>query len=240
MDNIDSGRKVCSFCGENIASDFKRCPYCGSLLEANNDYYKTNEANTEDTLDNRYQNKNDDKAAYTDPYKFDKTIIDTNSVSEFTGRGGYNDQDIDFEDLETKPDISIPSMGNQVFDNSKQNDYSRDVQPQSQPTVLPPQPPQTPQTPQHPQQPRPQPQNIIPKPSLSNGMKVFFTSMCNLLPGIGQLIGVIMAIVFMNAEGDADKKSFGVALLISSIVSFVLVSIACGILIVILASDGYY
>lgn len=65
------------------------------------------------------------------------------------------------------------------------------------------------------------------KPSLTNAMKVFITTICNFIPGIGQLVGVIIAIVFMNTEGDTDKRSFGVALLVSSIVVFVLWSISC-------------
>lgn len=65
------------------------------------------------------------------------------------------------------------------------------------------------------------------KPSLTNAMKVFITTICNFIPGIGQLVGAIIAIVFMNTEGDTDKRSFGVALLVSSIVVFVLWSISC-------------
>ncbi|NLL05387.1 MAG: hypothetical protein GX270_06270 [Clostridiaceae bacterium] len=68
------------------------------------------------------------------------------------------------------------------------------------------------------------------KPSLTNAMKVFITTICNFVPGIGQLIGVIIAIVFMNNEDDTDKRSFGVALLVSSIVVFVLWSISCCVL----------
>ena len=66
-------------------------------------------------------------------------------------------------------------------------------------------------------------------------MKVFITTICNLVPGIGQLVGVIIAIVFMNTEGDTDKRSFGLALLVSSIVVFVLWSISCCTLGIIIA-----
>ena len=57
---------------------------------------------------------------------------------------------------------------------------------------------------------------------LSNGLKVFLTILFTVIPGIGQLAGIITAIVFMNADDDADRKSFGVALLVASIVLFVL------------------
>ncbi|MCX7923377.1 MAG: zinc ribbon domain-containing protein [Clostridia bacterium] len=59
------------------------------------------------------------------------------------------------------------------------------------------------------------------KKSLSNGIKVLLTVIATAIPGLGQLIGVIAAIVFMNSD-DRDKKSFGIALLVASLVLFVL------------------
>lgn len=57
---------------------------------------------------------------------------------------------------------------------------------------------------------------------LSNGMKVFLTIISTVIPGVGQLIGVIVAIIFMNSHEDKDRRSFGVALLVASLVFFVL------------------
>lgn len=65
---------------------------------------------------------------------------------------------------------------------------------------------------------------------LSNGLKVFLTILFTVIPGIGQLAGIITAIVFMNADDDADRKSFGVALLVASIILFVLSCIGCFVL----------
>ena len=56
--------------------------------------------------------------------------------------------------------------------------------------------------------------------ALSNGMKVFITAICSIIPGIGQLAGIIISIVFLNAEEDEDRKSFGAALLIASLIVF--------------------
>lgn len=67
---------------------------------------------------------------------------------------------------------------------------------------------------------------------LSNGMKVFLTALCTVIPGLGQLIGIIAGIIFMNAEGDEDRKSFGLALLIASLIFFVLSSIFSFVLII--------
>jgi len=62
---------------------------------------------------------------------------------------------------------------------------------------------------------------------LSNGLKVFLTVLFTLVPGIGQLAGIITAIVFMSTEEDSDRRSFGVALLVSNLILFVLACIGC-------------
>jgi hypothetical protein len=66
----------------------------------------------------------------------------------------------------------------------------------------------------------------VPNP-LSNGIKVFLTVISTIIPGLGQLAGIIMAIVFMNSGDDPDRKSFGVALLISSLIFFILSCLGC-------------
>lgn len=65
--------------------------------------------------------------------------------------------------------------------------------------------------------------------SLSNGMKVFLTILFTVIPGIGQVAGIITAIVFMSSA-QKDRKSFGVAILVASLIMFVLSCIGCFIL----------
>lgn len=65
------------------------------------------------------------------------------------------------------------------------------------------------------------------KQPLSNGLKVFLTMLFTLLPGIGQIAGIITAIVFMSTDGDEDRRSFGVALLVASIVMFIVSCLSC-------------
>jgi len=72
----------------------------------------------------------------------------------------------------------------------------------------------------------------ISRKPLSNGIKVLITVLCTLVPGIGQLAGVIAAIIFMNSDGDSDRKSFGLALLVASLALFVLSCISCFIILV--------
>ncbi|NLC67589.1 MAG: hypothetical protein GX754_02140 [Clostridiaceae bacterium] len=71
---------------------------------------------------------------------------------------------------------------------------------------------------------------IIP---LSNKLKVFLTVLSTIIPGFGQLLGIITAIAFMNSEDDPDRHSFGVALLVASLLMFVLVSLLCFVFILI-------
>lgn len=59
------------------------------------------------------------------------------------------------------------------------------------------------------------------KNSLSNGIKVFITVVTTTIPCLGQLVGVILAVLFLNSE-EEDKRSFGTALLIASLVFFVI------------------
>lgn len=237
MDN-SNGRKVCSFCGEDIASDFKRCPYCGSLLEVKASY---SDADKEDMV-NMVSNKDkEDNGSDSSSFKFDKSINDTESLTEFTGNTDFTEQDVPYGVLETDQNETVGSdegLESKTLDLPERNSFSTS-EPVQNPTVR-----DNSSVLQQSRnidrdnrykenQQKPQSQ----KPSLSNGMKVFLVSMSNLLPGIGQLAGVIFAIVFMNAEEDKDKKSFGVSLLISSIAAFVIVSISCCILAAYLAPD---
>lgn len=71
----------------------------------------------------------------------------------------------------------------------------------------------------------------IKKNTLSNGLKVFLTIISTIIPGLGQLVGIIISILFMNDEHDEDKRSFGIALLVASLVFF---AIFCVIFFIIL------
>lgn len=69
--------------------------------------------------------------------------------------------------------------------------------------------------------------NYSNRKQMSNGIKVLLTAITAAIPGIGQLVGIIAAIVFMNAEDDSDRKSFGLALLVASLIFFIFACIGC-------------
>ena len=68
------------------------------------------------------------------------------------------------------------------------------------------------------------------KAPLGNGLKVFLTLLFALLPGIGQLAGIITAIVFMSSSDDSDRRSFGSALLVANLILFILACLGCFVL----------
>lgn len=63
-------------------------------------------------------------------------------------------------------------------------------------------------------------ENVQAEPMLSNGLKVILSVISSVIPGVGQIIGIISAIIFISNEQDLDRKSFGKALLTSSLVMF--------------------
>ena len=57
--------------------------------------------------------------------------------------------------------------------------------------------------------------------SISNSVKVLLTILCTVIPGLGQLAGIIISIIFINSDND-DKRSFGTALMIGCLIVFIL------------------
>jgi len=74
-----------------------------------------------------------------------------------------------------------------------------------------------------------------PETALANGLKVFITSISSVLPGLGQVIGLITGITFTNSD-EKDRRSFGTALIVDSIIMFILWSILIFVLLVFFSS----
>jgi len=224
MDNIGNSRKICNFCGENIASDFKRCPYCGSLLELDASYSDAGSQGIVDTIDEDSEVDTADSA-----YRFEKSINDSNSVTDFTGKPvsseqylNYDDDDFALREALANREALINKADAPIENNNPEKSSSM-KKPEIRPGNLAATKPIKAEV-----------NNIYSdnlKQPLGNGMKVFMVTLSNLLPGIGQLFGVIAAIVLMNTEGDKDRKSFGVALLVSSVIAFVVSIVAFAFLI---------
>lgn len=59
------------------------------------------------------------------------------------------------------------------------------------------------------------------KKVLSNTAKVWLATVCSIFPFVGQIVGLILSISYINSN-DPDRRSYGSALLIPSVVIFVL------------------
>lgn len=61
--------------------------------------------------------------------------------------------------------------------------------------------------------------------SISNNRKVLLAVICSIVPGFGQSFCLILSLGFMNSEENEDRKSFGNALFVASLVMFVITCI---------------
>lgn len=59
---------------------------------------------------------------------------------------------------------------------------------------------------------------------MSNWTKVTLSGLAVFIPGFGQILGIILGLVFVSNDINSDKRSFGAALITVSIVAFVLSS----------------
>jgi hypothetical protein len=211
-------QKKCGFCGESIPAGAGRCPYCGSILEV--------------TFDNSYRidpsegkpvsDENSGQVNMEQQVGQDANTVPTVSENQNMGEQGNPEPSGSMGEQLTKSTTS-PGIVPPVSQPRQQTEYSAQMRNEYKPYTGGGTPPNY---------------NYDGgiKAPLSNGMKVFLTVLFTLLPGIGQLAGIIAAIVFMNSDGDSDRKSFGVALLVASLVMFVISCIGCFILIALSAN----
>lgn len=61
--------------------------------------------------------------------------------------------------------------------------------------------------------------------ALSNWTKVMLTAVAVLIPGLGQIIGIILGLMFVANDRDADRRSYGAALITVSVIAFILAAI---------------
>ncbi len=211
MDNYS--QKKCGFCGENIPAEADRCPYCGSILEV--------------TVDAQYGMPEQQQGGTDEFYG-------ANTAGEVQENGADQPQEAQIPPVADGNQFTgnnDPAAGNQ------NNAYGNVYGPATQQSMgqRPEYDGQRQDYGQRPYYPRQQQQPPVyrsnsGKPPMSNGLKVFLTMLFTLVPGIGQLAGIITAIVFMSSSGDDDRRSFGVAILVASLAMFVLSCLGCFVL----------
>lgn len=236
MDNYS--QKKCGFCGENIPADTERCPYCGSILEVPVEPpYRMPEQQSEAPVFGGTEAEAGMQG--NDPVQ---PQDEQNGPDTADQGNAYRPQD-----LNTPPQYGS-TYGQMPPLYGPANTQNGPAQPQQ--GAVPPQYGPTPPygmgqgpgygqrqdygpRPYYPRQQQPQSpvyRNNGDRPPLSNGLKVFLTMLFTWLPFIGQIAGIITAIVFMSTDGDEDRRSFGVALLVATLVVFVLMCLGCFLL----------
>lgn len=220
MNCAGNGRVVCNYCGEDIASDSKRCPYCGSVLK------RENSSENDDVKLGDY-GKNDSQIQDTDRLK---SNFDDPVGNDIYGTSFNNEEKV----YEPKSNDSFPeaNANSQAFGERENpvNEYDSERSYTQQPQETKPVQATTIDNVARQQGEARRSslkQSDHARPSINNALKVLCTSACSLVLGLGQLIGVIIAIVCMNSEGDTDKRSFGLALLVNCIIIFVFWCFAC-------------
>lgn len=214
MNYTGSDKKKCGFCGEYIPSDCRRCPYCGIMLEKPEEELNTDSISTDRPIENaEYQQQDENMEGYSA-----EVITSEESTEDAVGDEGIVSEDIVSEgDVES--DEGIASDSRQEIIASEEQIILNDIDQVSADTC------------------QSSDSNLsadIMKKPLSNGMKVFLTTLCAVIPCLGQLAGVIAAILFLNSD-DADRRSFGAALLVSSLIVFVISICVSFVLVLILA-----
>ena len=235
--------KKCDYCGEEIKADLRRCPFCGSLLNRKkHQAEKTLKIDTEITkLENTWRESTSNEGvdvAKTETEKErtgmdESEIIEDTNISESGTEGEgvekagtdetnfivvgepyenlgepYANAEEPYGNLEEPYENTGEPCGNvgELYGNLREqydkeafykyekykNFTGSEVKEREYETS-----------------------------PLSNGLKVFLTVISTVIPGFGQLIGIITAIVFMNSEDSSDRRSFGISLLIASSIMFV-------------------
>lgn len=228
MASDNNMQKKCGFCGESIPANAGRCPYCGSILEV--------------TFDSNY------RIGQTEIPPVDGTVPGqipgmTDTGTPTGSQNSLPQQNVPAGDMgmASTPPAPFPEVQSAVDD-------QKDGRPGGMMTSDPGRNEREAYTEQMQNAYRPHGDGSFrpnynyssgPKEPLSNGFKVFLTVLFTVVPGIGQLAGIIAAIIFMNSDGDSDRKSFGVALLVASLIMFVLSCIGCFIMVIAFSSNQW-
>jgi hypothetical protein len=75
---------------------------------------------------------------------------------------------------------------------------------------------------------------------MSNWAKVFLCALAVIIPGIGQIIGIIAGLIMVSNDSDSDRRSYGAALLTVSLIIFVMQLIFWFIFALAVGPDFYY
>jgi len=214
---LELGKKECEYCHESIDERARRCPFCGSLLNISKkqevqDYLESQEyLEKQDNFDAQLDEQgfsDDENHLGFDEKQDDRDLLhspDDKSISYRESIKEASDDDKNFYNTNfyrVNEKFNNDNINNTYAKSKISYNANRNYAGYNDS-----------------------------KSSLTNGMKVFITVISSVVPGLGQIAGIILAIIFMNSEDDVDKRSFGVALLVASLILFVIACFSCFLLI---------
>lgn len=219
--NIANNISQCAFCGEDIVRGARRCPYCGSIVErnynmnANNNFQQNSSISLNKDVQDQAsikrfdENPTDDRPVYQQSSQSASDML-TQNIDKPTRQ--LFDQPMDQMNQPMDQSIGQPmdQLIGQPMDQSISQPVNQSLNQQMNQQI------------NQPSNSISNQQNYAYSMPLSNRMKVFITTISTFIPWIGQLIGLIAAIVYVNSEDDNDRKSFGFSLMISSLIIFVI------------------
>ena len=213
MDNTNNFNRVCSFCGESIAAEYKRCPYCGSLLGVDkahsgadinlgneNSIYKGERSIWSETGSIQKNTSNVLENESNIPKNESNVWEGTSNIPKDPGYVREDERGFAKKAVSAQENINYGTAAGYEIRKTAANEgvYKNNTITHSK------------------------------KSALQIGFHQWGTVLrfswlhYQIFCRIGQLIGVIAGIVFMNAGEDEDKQSFGKAILISSMIVFLL------------------
>jgi hypothetical protein len=196
LDNFDEKKYKCPYCGYEMNKKQSRCENCASILDIKA------EPEEKPFKDESIEYKPSDEVTDSQDSDMQNDETGTRPIEEKTEK---KETEENFENKEEKkaPTENIffeTKDNNSFFGNSFSNQPYNSFNKNSFAPVE-------------------------PKP-LTNAMKVALTTLCVLVPVIGQFIGLVLSIIYMNTDEELkdcdDRRSFGLALLIACVIAFVM------------------
>lgn len=193
--------RICEHCKEEISYTARRCPYCGSLL---GNPVQTGYYGQQDIVNNNTFNQ--------DTVKPDNIDYNNNQNADINANTNTSTERISLDKTDLSKDsgqaYSEHNSQNGVPDNNEAHSVNANDSENSSGYKY-----------YYSHINEMDSYDIKP---LSNRRKVFLTTFSSFIPWLGQLVGIIAAIVYMNSEEDDDRRSFGRSLLVSSLITFVI------------------
>lgn len=197
LENFEEKKYKCPYCGYEMDKKLSRCENCASILDIEIEPQDT--ANKDESIEhNPSTEMNDSQNSDMSSEENNTNNVEDKAEKETSEEnpGNKEEKNAAGDNIFFEADDNKNFYGNS-FINQPYNSYKKTN------TFVPPEP----------------------KP-LTNAIKVTLTTLCVLVPVIGQFIGLVLSIIYMNSDEGLkdcdDRRSFGLSLLIACVIAFVI------------------